>query len=132
MMLRYDDGSWPEDMAMAMTLTRPDTGVGNVLAKAGLGAGGTVDADGIPARHATLMALEKSTGKPVANYTQTSFTLSADSDDTEGRFESGGTMGVRLPEVLTVEGNYSFHVKASYGGGCSGVREHVWSLHIEA
>ena len=131
MMLRYDDGSWPEDMAMAMTLTRPDTGVGNVLAKAGLGAGGTVDADGIPARHATLMALEKSTGKPVANYTQTSFTLSADSDDTEGRFESGGTMGVRLPEVLTVEGNYSFHVKASYGGGCSGVREHVWSLHIE-
>ena len=131
MMLRYDDGSWPEDIAMAMSLTRPDTSVGNVLAKAGLGAAGSVDADGISPRHATLMALETSSGKPVANYGQSAFKLSADSEHTEGRFESGGTLGLRLPEVLTVEGNYSFHVKASYGGGCSGVREHLWSLHIE-
>jgi hypothetical protein len=130
-MLRYDDGSWPEDMAMSLTLTRPDASVGNVLAKSGLGMGDTVDADGIPARQATLMALEKSTGKPVANYKQSAFTLSADSDDTEGRFEPGGTMGVRLSEVLTIEGNYSFHVKASYGTACSGMREHLWSLHIE-
>lgn len=131
MMLRYDDGSWPEDIAMTMGVTRPDTGVGNVLAKAGLGAAGSVDADAIPARQATLMALEQASGKPVANYGVSQFKLSAGSDDTEGRFESGGTLGLRLPELLTVEGNYSFHVKASYGGGCSGVREHLWSLHIE-
>ena len=131
MMLRYDDGSWPEDIAMAMSLTRPDTSVGNLLAKAGLGAAGSVDADGISPRHATLMALETSSGKPVANYGQSQFKLSADSEHTEGRFESGGTLGLSLPEVLTVEGNYSFHVKASYGGGCSGVREHLWSLHID-
>lgn len=131
LMLRYDDGSWPEDMAMTMTLTRPDTAVGNLLAKAPLGGGTSVDADGIPARQATLMALEKTSGQPVARYPQTSFVLTSDSKDTNGLFEPGGTMGVHLPEVLTVEGNYSFHVKASYGGGCSGMREEVWSLHID-
>ena len=131
LMLRYDDGSWPEDMAMTMTLTRPDAAVGNLLAQAGLGGAGNVDADGIPARQATLMALEATSGQPVVNYQPSTFALSADSRDTNGLFEPGGMRGRRLADVLTVEGNYSFHVKAGYGGGCSGMREQVWSLHIE-
>ena len=32
-MVRYDNGSWPEGMEVKMTVTHPDTGVGNVLSK---------------------------------------------------------------------------------------------------
>ena len=79
-LVRDDDGGWPDGMKATMTITRPDTGVGNVLSQAGLGAPGTTDADGIPARQATLQAIEKSTGKPVVNYTEMTIDLFSDSE----------------------------------------------------
>ncbi len=129
--VRYDDGGWPDEMKMTMTITRPDTSVGNVLSQAGLGSAGTLDADAISARQATLLAIEGSTGKPVARYTQTTINLFDDARNTEGLFESGSTFGNAMSDLLTVEGNYTFHAKAAYGDGCSGMRELAWSIHVE-
>jgi hypothetical protein len=131
MLLRYNSGGWPDDIEMSLTVTRPDTGIGNVLAQSGLGPAGAISADSIPARQATLLALEQASGQPVARYVESQFELSDHSADNGGLFEPGGTFGLRLPDLLNVEGNYSFHVKARYGAACSGTREHVWSLHAE-
>ena len=46
-------------------------------------------------------------------------------------FEPGGTFGRALGDLLTVEGNYTFHAKAAYGEECSGMRELAWSYHVE-
>ncbi|MGH9665012.1 MAG: hypothetical protein ACRD9L_11365, partial [Bryobacteraceae bacterium] len=116
---------------VSITVTRPDTSVGNVLSKAGLNSPGTLDADGVPARQATLQAIEKSSGKPVANYIDTTFDLSGDASNNGGCFEPGGTFGKAMDNLLAVEGNYTFHAKATYGADCSGMREMVWSMHVE-
>ena len=129
--VRQADGGWPEATRMSMTITAPDTAVGNVLGKSGLGPAGTIDGDAIPARHATLQAIEKSTGKPVVNYVDTTFDLSDDSANTGGSFEGGSTYGKAMPDLLTAEGNYTFHAKATYGEACGGMRELVWSIHVE-
>lgn len=130
-MVRNDDGGWPHDTEVTLTITRPDTGVGNVLSGSGLGGPGLVDGDVIPARQATLQAIESSTGKPVARYTETTVKLSDDPANTEGLFEFGNTHGKALNDFLTVEGNYTFHAKATYGHDCAGMRELVWSVHVE-
>ncbi len=130
-LVRYDNGGWPHGMEVTMTILRPDTGVGNVLSQAGLGAPGTLDGDTIPARQATLQAIESSTGKPVARYTETTLKLSDDASNTEGLFEEGSTFGKAMSDLLTVEGNYTFHAKATYGDDCSGMRELAWSIHVE-
>src|SRR3989442_2193009 len=130
-MVGYDNGSWPEGMEVKMTVTHPDTGVGNVLSKAGLGSAGTLGGDTIPARQATLRAIESSTGAPVAQYTETSFELSDAALNTEGLFESGGTYGNAMSDLLKVEGNYTFHAKAEYEQDCSGMRELGWTVHVD-
>jgi hypothetical protein len=129
--VRYDDGGWPEDMTVNLTATRPDASVGNVLTQAGLGAPVAIDGDLIPARQATLRAIESATGKPVAQYVNTTMTLLDDARNTEGLFEGGSTFGRSLDDFLTVEGNYTFHAKASYGVDCSGMRELAWSVHVD-
>lgn len=130
-MVRQEDGGWPHDTEVTLTVTRPDTGVGNVLSGSGLGAPGSVDGDVIPARQATLQAIEGATKKPVARYTETTFTLSDDPANTEGLFEFGNTYGKAFDDLLNVEGNYTFHAKATYGHGCTGMRELVWSVHVD-
>jgi hypothetical protein len=130
-MVRHDNGGWPEGMQVRIRISRPDTSVGNVLSAAGLGAPGTLDADVIPARQATLQAIERSTGKPVANYTEIAVDLASDSASTEGLFEASGTFGRRMPDLLTVEGNYSFLAEATYGEDCAGMRQLAWSIHVE-
>jgi hypothetical protein len=130
-MIRHDDGGWPDAIKVALTVTGPDTGVGNVLAGSGLNSPGSVDADAIPARQATLMAIEAATGQPVAHYVDTDFDLSDSSEDTEGLFERSGTFGRSIDGLLRVEGNYTFHARATYGRTCEGNRELVWSLHVE-
>ena len=111
-------------------MTRPDASMGNLLSASGLGAPALIGGDGIPARQATLQAIEKSTGKPVANYTDLTFDL-ADDPSNNDCFESGGTFGRSLDDALVVEGNYSFHARASYGVDCAGMREATWSLHVD-
>jgi hypothetical protein len=130
-MVRQDNGGWPEDLKATLTITQPDTGAGNLLSKGGLGSPGTLDADAIPARHAALQALEKAAGKPVIGYKETTVDLSDEAEHTGGLFESGGSLGKALSDLLTVEGNYSFHAKATYGEDCSGMRELAWSFHVE-
>ena len=129
--VRYDDGGWPDKMKMTMTITRPDTSVGSVLSTAGLGSPGALDADTIPALQATLLAIEGSTGKPVASYKETTIDLFDDARNTEGLFESGSTFGNAMNDLLTVEGNYTFHAKATYEDDCSGMRELAWSIHVD-
>jgi len=128
--IRDQDGGWPEEMKVTMTITRPDAGVGNLLSASGLMAPGIIDADIIPARQRTLKAIESSSGNPVARYVDTTVALS-DEPGVNGSFESGGLFGRPMPALLNVEGNYTFHAKAEYTGECTGLREIVWSIHVE-
>ncbi|NHZ91905.1 VWA domain-containing protein [Massilia sp. CCM 8733] len=130
-LVRHEDGGWPRNMQARLTVTRPDTGVGNLLSETGLGAPGNVGGDLIPPRHATLQALEKARGRPVVGYVQTELALSGDSFNTRGSFEETATVGRRLADFLTVEGNYTFHARATYGDECTGMRELTWSVHVE-
>jgi hypothetical protein len=130
--VRYDDGSWPEEMRVSLTVTRPAASVGTLLSKSGLGAPGSVGADVLGAREATLQAIERSTGKPIVEYTDTTFDLSDDTRDSGGVFERSGTFGKDLNDFLNVEGNYTFDAKASYGpAGSPGAREVLWAAHVE-
>jgi hypothetical protein len=129
-MVRYDNGGWPHHTEVEMTITRPDTPAGNVLSQAGLDPPALVDGDAIPSRQATLLAIETSTGNPVVAYTETNIVLSDDSANTRGMFEGHSTYGKEMGELLTVEGNYTFHAKARYGEGCVGMRELKWSIHV--
>jgi von Willebrand factor type A domain/Trypsin-like peptidase domain len=130
--VRYEDGSWPDQMNVSLTTTRPAASVGTILSKSGLGAPGSVDADALGAREATLQALEQLTGKPVVQYVDTAFDLSDSARDSGGVFEPSGTFGKDLPDFLNVEGNYTFHARASYGDpGALGAREVLWSAHVE-
>lgn len=129
--VRDDDGGWPDNMAATLTVTRPDAGAGNLLGAAGLGGPGTLDADTIPARQATLQALDAAAGKPVITYSDTTLPLKDDSTSTRGTFEATATFGLVHPDLLTVEGTYTFHARATYGDDCSGMRELVWSRHVE-
>jgi hypothetical protein len=36
-----------------------------------------------------------------------------------------------LPDLLNVEGNYTFHAKAQYTRDCIGAREIIWSIHVD-
>jgi hypothetical protein len=130
--VRYEDGGWPEQMSVSLTATRPAASVGTILSTSGLSAAGSVDADALGAREATLQAIEKSTGQPVVKYADTAFGLSDSARDSGGVFEPSGTFGKDLHDFLNVEGNYTFHAKASYGGAISpGAREVLWSAHVE-
>jgi hypothetical protein len=130
-LVRNDDGGWPEGMQAKVIITHPDAGVGNILSKNGLGPGGITDADAVPARQATLQAIEQSTGKPAVNYVDTTILLGNDSDSTGGAFEPTATFGKPLVDFLTVEGNYTFHAIATYSRDCTGMREMTWSLHVD-
>ncbi len=128
--VRYSNGGWPEEMNVMLTITRPDASVGNALSTAGLKPPGLVDGDIIPARQATLMSIEASTGNPVAKYVDTTIALS-DEPGINGSFESGGLFGRPMPDLLNVEGNYTFHAKAQYTQDCTGTRELIWSIHVD-
>jgi len=42
-----------------------------------------------------------------------------------------GVFGTPLKDLLTVEGNYTLHFKASYGDACTATRELIWSVHVD-
>jgi hypothetical protein len=131
-LVRYDDGTWPEGMEVSLAVTRPDASVGTVLSRAGLGAPGAIDADGLTARQATLQAIERSTGKPIVGYVESALTLSDAARDNGGMFESAGTFGKALSDFLVVEGNYTFHARATWDqAGCPGMRELLWTSRVE-
>ena len=129
-LVRYSNGGWPEDMSVLLTVTRPNTSVGNAISAAGLQPPGVVAGDVIPARQATMKSIETSSGSPIANYVDTTISLS-DEPGLNRSFESGGLFGRPLPDLLNVEGNFTFHAKAQYTQDCIGSRELTWSIHVD-
>jgi hypothetical protein len=129
--LQYRGGGMPPKAKVRATVLRPDASLGNMLSQSKLAAPITLDADTIPARQATMLAIEKKSGKPVVGYTTQTFDLFDDPEHTKGALESGGLFGNELKDLLTLEGNYTFHVQASYGDKCTATRELLWSLHVD-
>jgi von Willebrand factor type A domain/Trypsin-like peptidase domain len=130
-LLRYNNGGWPTNTTVQVTVTRPKKGAGNILSQSRLGAPVTFQEDTLPARQSTLIALEREAGQPLVNYTQETFDLSDDSENTNGSFEAAALFGKPLKDLLTMEGNYTFHFRATYGQGCIATRELLWSLHVD-
>ncbi len=129
--LQYDDGGWPSDGKVQVTISRPDAGVGNILSREKLRAPLTLDGDTIPARQATLMALESEAGQPIIRYKEVTLDLFDDPASTNDTFEAAGLFGKPLIDQLDIEGNYTFHFRATYGEECTATRELLWSLHVD-
>ncbi|MEO6049435.1 MAG: trypsin-like peptidase domain-containing protein [Candidatus Kapaibacterium sp.] len=128
--LQYLKGGAPPNAKVRVIVRRPDTAVGTLLSRETLGGVAVIDADTIPPRQATLLAIEKKTGKPVVGYTELTFDLESDVEST-GSFEPGDLFGKPMNDLLTVEGNYTFHAHATYGDGCIATREVMWSVHVD-
>jgi hypothetical protein len=117
------ESGYPDNVRVHLRVARPDSGVGNILAEHGLGPSSVLDADSIPARQSTLMALEASAGKPLVSYTDADYELSNAPADNGGRFEGSAFFGRELTDLFSTEGTYSFHYQATFGSSCSGRRE---------
>lgn len=127
--LQYQSGGLPDGAELTLTVSRPDGSVGTLLSRERLGSAITIDGDTIPPRQATLQAIESKTGKPAVFYSQHDYPM-LDDIATTGSPEPAGIFGNRIKDLLTVEGHYTFHVKASYGEGCTATRELMWSIDV--
>jgi len=129
--LRYDDNTWPEQVhKIEVTVSIPTVNAGTLLSRGRLRPPMTIDADTVPSRQTTLLALEQQ-GKPAIGYREQTFELSAESADTNGQFEEAAVLGKSFADLLTAEGNYTFHCRATYGEGCTATRETLWSVHVD-
>lgn len=128
--LQYGTGGLPPKAKLQVTVSRPDASLGTILSQAKLGPPLAIAGDVIPARQATLAALEAAQGKSLINLTQLGFDLDDSPANNDGAFESGGNFGLVLRDLLTVDGDYTFRVLATYGDACTATRERVWSLHV--
>lgn len=128
--LKFRDGTHPHHAKMEVEVSTPAQSVGNILTSSRLREPITIDADTIPARQATLLALEAQTKKPAVDFKQQTFELFDDPASTNGFFEPSGVFGGELKELLTTEGNYTFRFRATYGEGCMATRELFWTLHV--
>jgi Trypsin-like peptidase domain/von Willebrand factor type A domain len=130
-LLRYADGTWPQNGKVQVTVSRPEAGAGNILTTARLRAPETIGGDTIPARQATLAALEREIDGPIVPYKDETIDLGDESEDTSGAFESAALFGKPMKDLLTFEGDYTFHFQAAYGEGCTATRELLWSLNVD-
>ena len=129
--LQYLNGGLPPNANVQVTVSRPNASLGTILSQAKLGPPVAIGGDVIPARQATLGALEAAQGRQLIGATQQTFALDDSPVNNDGAFEAAGNFGLVLPDLLTVDGEYSFHARATYGEGCVATREYVWSLHVE-
>lgn len=127
-MLQYPDETVPLGGEATVTVRRPNASVGTALSRAGLRAARAVDGDVVPARQATLIALEQS-GGPVAQYVEETHALDHHAEHT-GFMHSSAVYGAVLDDALVVEGNYTFHARARYGIDCTATRETQWTEHV--
>ena len=127
--LQFSDETVPVGGKVSLALRRPAKSVGTILANKGLGSPKIVNGDVLPARQATLKAIEQSTGAPVTGYVESNYVLT---DDAAGAatFMPAGIFGKLLEDVLVIEGSYTFHAKAQVGIGCTTTRECQWSYHV--
>ena len=115
-----------------LTVTRPAASVGSILTKARKPQPPAAQkGEPIPSLQTTMLAIEKSTRKPIVDYTEHRFDLSGDPAQTNVRARSAGLHGAVLTDFLNVEGTYTFHAVATYGKGCVSSRELQWSVEVE-
>ncbi|HEX6699394.1 MAG TPA: trypsin-like peptidase domain-containing protein [Gaiellaceae bacterium] len=129
--LRYADSELADNAVVKATVTKPATAAGDLLSDARLRPPEPIDGDTLPARQATLRALEQSAGGPVLHESEETFDLSDEPADTGGILESAGVFGKVRDDLLTVEGNYTFHVVATYGDTCKSSREAIFAVHVD-
>jgi hypothetical protein len=65
------------------------------------------------------------------NYAEETHELFDDARHNYGSLEASGVFGNWLSGVLTTEGHYTFHFRASYGDACVATRELQWSTHVD-
>jgi V8-like Glu-specific endopeptidase len=128
--LQYVQGGLPPNAKVKVTVFRPDASVGNLLSQEKLGPPAVIDGDTIPPRQAALTSIEARTGRPAVGYGQQTFDLFDDVVNTNSP-EPAGLYGNPLKDLLTMEGNYTFHFQATYGDTCNATRELLWSLHVD-
>ena len=128
--LQYIEGGLPPNAKLKVAVSCPDASVGNLLSEEKLGPPVVINSDTIPSRQATLMAIETRTGRPVVGYRQETFDLFDDVVHTNSP-EPAGLFGNQLKDLLTMEGNYTFHFQATYGDTCTATRELLWSVHVD-
>lgn len=119
----------PRKAKVNLTVTRPTASAGSILVNARKPRPPIkLDGDTLPSRQATMLALEKSSRKPLIDYAEHRFELSP----TATTARSSGLFGTTLLDFLTVEGTYTFHAVATYGAGdCISSREMQWSIEVE-
>lgn len=130
-MLRNANGSTPRNAEVKLTVTGPADSIGNLLSRTKLGPAASLGGDVIPARQATLQAVENNTGKPAVTYSTQTVDLFDDGGHQDGAMEPDGIFGNVFPDLLKTEGTYTFHAVATYGDTCVATREAMWSLHID-
>ena len=126
------DGDAAHDGKVKVKITKPSESIGNILTRSKLGAAETIDGDTLPLRQSTLQAIEKQTERPALYYTEDSFDLFDDPESTGGYFESHGRYGRNFTDILDKEGNYTFHIMATYGEGCIATKELIWTIHVDS
>jgi hypothetical protein len=129
--IAYPGGGYPENAKVRLTVTRPNAAAGTILSRERLRPPTTLGGDTIPAVQATLAALDAAAGAPVIGYTDSAFDLVSDSAHTGGVFEPRGLFGNPRTDLLSVEGNYTFHTVATYGRDCVSSRELRWSVRVD-
>jgi von Willebrand factor type A domain len=128
--LAYLEGGWPPNITVQLTVTRPSESLGNIIARHGLDAPTTIGGDTIPARQATIAAIAQQQGSPAVQYHDITYTLS-DSPANTQTFEKAGVFGAQIADLLTAEGHYTFHFRATYGDTYEATRELTWSTYVD-
>jgi hypothetical protein len=113
-----------------LELERPAEGTGNLLAQSGLMPVQAIDGDQLDARVSSLLQLEAATDGPLIPTTTVSLTLQDDGVNDEGALERDGQFGARAPDLLTREGHYGFHARATFGDSCTAARETLWATYV--
>jgi von Willebrand factor type A domain/Trypsin-like peptidase domain len=117
---------------VSLTVTRPAASVGTILARANKPRPPAAQkGEPIPSLQTTMLAIEKSTRKPIVDYTEHRFELSSDPVQTNVTARGAGLHGTVLTDFLNVEGTYTFHAVATYGKDCVSSRELQWSVEVE-
>ena len=129
--LRYPNGFGVEDANVTLEVESPVDGTGNVLTRTGLGAATVEDGDQLDARSSTLIQLEQAQGGTLIETASATYPLFDDGvRDGDDALEPDGVFGNPLVNALRHEGHYTFHARATYGHGCTGTREALWSTYV--
>ncbi|HET9056849.1 MAG TPA: trypsin-like peptidase domain-containing protein [Chitinophagaceae bacterium] len=126
------DGDPAHGAKVKVKVIRPNESIGNILSRTKLKAANTIDSDTLPLRQSNLQTIESETGKQAINYVEEIFDLSDDPENAGGYLESHGIYGKVFTDLLKKEGNYTFHIMATYGEVCKATKELIWTIHVDS